>query len=189
MFARVICVLFAIQGGLFALGLLWMSLAGYPVLRSPDALRDTLAFFLLCGGLWGLEQVFSRLFPHSFRHAEALHRQLGLAMQQGGLTYPQALGLAGASGLGEEFFFRGALQNFLVGFLGPIGILVQAVIFAAFHPIPDRKAWAYPLYTLFAGLLFGLSYALTGSLIPGILAHYLHNARGFYELLDTKPAT
>lgn len=179
-------ILFAIQGGLFALGLLWMSLAGYPPLRSPDALRDTGAFFLLFGGLWGLELSFSRLFPHSFRHAEALHRQLGLALQQGGLTHCQALGLAAASGLGEEFFFRGALQSFLVGWLGPLGIGAQAVIFAAFHPVPDRKAWAYPLYTLLAGLLFGLGYALTGSLIPGILAHYLHNARGFYELLDAK---
>lgn len=166
-----------------------MDLAGYPFVRSLDALRDTLVFFFLFGGLWGLELAFSRLFPNSFRHAEALHRQLGTVLQQGGLTHPVALGLAVASGLGEECFFRGALQSFLLQRLGPLGVLAQAVIFAAFHPVPDRKAWAYPLYTLFAGLLFGFSYLLSGSLIPGILAHYLHNARGFYELLEAKPAS
>jgi membrane protease YdiL (CAAX protease family) len=33
-------------------------------------------------------------------------------------------------------------------------------------------------------MAFGAAYFLSGSLIPGILAHYLNNARGFYQLLD-----
>ena len=32
------------------------------------------------------------------------------------------------------------------------------------------------------GLLFGLAYLYTGSLVPGVLAHFLHNAKSFYGL-------
>ncbi|WP_233498202.1 CPBP family intramembrane glutamic endopeptidase [Meiothermus sp. QL-1] len=171
-----------VQGGLLGFGALWMGLAGYPFLRSPDPLRDSLAFLLLFYALMGLEAAFARLFPKSFRASEALHAQLGLLMRSQGITHHQALVLALASGVAEEVFFRGAVQNVLFG--GWMGVVLQAAVFAAFHPVPDRKAWVYPLFIFCGGLLFGAAYHLTGSLIPGILAHYLHNARGFYQLLD-----
>lgn len=170
------------QLGLMLLGLVWMALAGYPFLISPDPLRDGLAFLLLFFGLMGLELLFSRLFPQSFRAAEALHVQIGAVMRAQGVSHHKALLLALASGLSEEVFFRGALQNALFG--GWLGVLLQAFLFMAFHPVPDRKAWTYPVFIFFGGLMFGAAYLLTGSLIPGILAHYLHNARGFYQLLD-----
>ncbi len=175
-----------LQMGLLGLGLAWMAAAGYPFLQTPDPLRDTLAFGLLFLALLGLERLFSRLFPQSFRAAEALHGQLARVMQAEGIRHPQALLLALASGLGEEIFFRGAIQNALYG--GWLGVVLQALVFTAFHPIPDRRAWSYPLFVFCGGLLFGATYLLTSSLIPGILAHYLHNARGFYELLDRSEA-
>ncbi|WP_436410930.1 CPBP family glutamic-type intramembrane protease [Thermus scotoductus] len=45
-----------------------------------------------------------------------------------------------------------------------------------------KRSPASPVYTGLAGLLFGLTYLLTGSLLPSILAHFLHNARGFYAI-------
>jgi len=174
--------LMLIQLGLMLGGLVWMELAGYTAIKSPDPLRDSLAFLLLYSGLVGLERLFSRLFPNSFRAAEALHGHLGTLMRAQGISHHQALLLALASGVGEEVFFRGALQNALLG--GWPGVLLQALVFTALHPVPDRRAWSYPLFIFFGGLMFGASYWLTGSLLPGILAHYLHNARGFYELLD-----
>lgn len=173
-----------IQLGLMLLGLVWMALAGYPFLISPNPLRDALAFLLLFFGLMGLEFLFSRLFPKSFRAAEALHGQLGAAMRSQGISHHQALLLALASGVGEEVFFRGALQNALFG--GWLGVLLQAVVFTALHPVPDRRAWSYPLFIFLGGLMFGTAYWLTGSLVPGILAHYLHNAKGFYQLLEQR---
>ncbi|GIW24393.1 CPBP family intramembrane glutamic endopeptidase [Meiothermus sp.] len=175
-----------LQLGLLLIGLVWMELAGYSALQNPNPLRDTLAFFLLFFGLMGLERLFSWLFPQSFRAAEALHGQLGAVMRAQGVNHHQALLLAVVSGVGEEVFFRGALQNALWG--GWLGVLLQAVVFTALHPVPDRKAWSYPLFIFVGGLLFGASYLLTGSLIPGILAHYLHNARGFYQLLEQEKA-
>ncbi|MCS7068797.1 MAG: CPBP family intramembrane glutamic endopeptidase [Meiothermus sp.] len=171
-----------IQLGLLLLGLLWMSLAGYAVVQHPDPLRDGLAFLVLFFGLMGLEGLFSRLFPQSFRASEALHSQIGAVMRSQGVSHHQALLLAMVSGVGEEVFFRGALQNALWG--GWLGVLLQALVFMALHPVPDRKAWIYPLFIFFGGLMFGAAYWLTGSLIPGMLAHYLHNARGFYQLLE-----
>ncbi len=173
-----------IQLGLLLVGLVWMALAGYSALQNPDPLRDGVVFLLLFFGLMGLEAVFSRLFPTSFRVSEALHGQIGALMRSQGINHHQALLLALASGVGEEVFFRGALQNALLG--GWPGVLLQAIVFMVLHPVPDRRAWVYPLFIFFGGVMFGTTYLLTGSLIPGILAHYLHNARSFYQLLEQK---
>jgi len=173
-----------IQLSLLLAGLAWMGLAGYTAIKDPDPLRDSLAFLILFSSLVGLERLFSWLFPKSFQAAEALHSQLGAAMRAQGINHHQALLLAVASGVGEEVFFRGALQNALVG--GWTGVFLQALVFAALHPVTDRRAWSYPLFIFLGGVMFGAAYQLTGSLVPGILAHYLHNARGFYQLLDSK---
>lgn len=173
-----------IQLGLLLIGVVWMGLAGYAVVQSPNPLGDSVAFLLLFFGLMGLEVLFSRLFPTSFRASEALHGQIGVVMRSQGISFHQALLLALASGIGEEVFFRGALQNALFG--GWLGVVLQAIVFTVLHPVPDRRAWAYVLFIFCGGLMFGTAYLLTGSLIPGILAHYLHNARGFYQLLEQK---
>jgi len=167
------------------IGLIWTSLAGYPLIKDPDPLRDGIAFGLLYLSTVGLEGLLTRVFPSSFRAYEALTSQIGLIMRSEGMSHHQALALAVASGVGEELLFRGALQNAIFG--GWIGLFAQALIFAALHPVPDRKAWVYPFVVFLIGLLFGLSYHLTGSLIPGILVHYVNNARSFYTLLDQKP--
>jgi membrane protease YdiL (CAAX protease family) len=174
-----------LQLGLFTIGVIWMALKGYPVVAQPDPVRDLIAFFLLFYGLMGLELLFSRFFPGSFKASEALHAQIGAVLRSQGMTHHQALILALASGLGEETLFRGALQNALLG--GWAGVGLQALVFAALHPVTDHRAWSYPLFVLLGGVMFGATYHLTGNLIPGILAHYLHNARGFYGLLEEKP--
>ncbi|MFC0596568.1 lysostaphin resistance A-like protein [Thermus composti] len=154
-----------------------MLLLGLPFgeARPERDLGVALALLLL---LWAIEALFHRLFPASFQEVESLHKALGKALKP--LGKGPLLLLALLSGLGEEVFFRGFLQSLLVDRFGGYGVLLQALLFALLHPAPLR-AWAYPLYTGVAGLLFGLAYLLTGSLLPGILAHTLHNARGFYE--------
>jgi membrane protease YdiL (CAAX protease family) len=155
-----------------------MLLLGLP-LKGRNPWVEVPAGLLLLGLLQGLEGLFARLFPASFREAERLHRELGRSLKAAGLG-PPALLLAFLSGVAEEVFFRGLLQTLLYAKFGAWGLLLQALLFALLHPAP-KKAFAYTLYTGVAGLLFGLAYLLTGSLIPGILAHVLHNARGFYE--------
>jgi len=159
-----------------------MAIRGYPFVRHPDPLKDLIAFGLLLLGLSGLEALISHLAPRSAQSAQALHEQLGVLLRSFQLSHNQALFLALLSGVAEEVAFRGALQNALGG--GGTAIFAQALLFALLHPAPPR-AWTYPLYAGVSGLLFGLSYLVTQSLVPGILAHYLHNAQEFYALLDS----
>jgi membrane protease YdiL (CAAX protease family) len=172
-------LLLALQVGLLLLGASGMLLLGLPFgeARAGD--------LLWAGGLLlalgGLEALFRLLLPASFRETERLHQALGRALKEAGVGPSALLLLALLSGVAEEVFFRGLVQGLLVKGFGPWGVLLQALLFALFHPAP-RRALAYPLYTGFAGLLLGSAYLLTGSLLPGILAHFLHNARGFYEL-------
>lgn len=172
-------LLLLLQGGLLLVGTSGALLLGLP-LGAGHPVRDPLLALGLLVALGGLEALFQHLFPTSFREAEALHRELLRALKEAGTGPPALLLLALLSGVAEEAFFRGLVQSLLFLKLGAWAVVLQALLFALLHPAP-RKAFAYPLYTGAAGLLFGLVYLLTGSLLPGILAHVLHNARGFYQ--------
>jgi hypothetical protein len=76
---------------------------------------------------------------------------------------------AGASGLAEEAFFRGALQP-------RVGWLAATLIFAATHFVPAPKLRVWALFALAAGALFGGLFAWTGDLLAPVLAHVLVNA-------------
>ncbi len=78
-----------------------------------------------------------------------------------------AFPIAVLSGLGEEIFFRGILQE-------ETGILWSSVIFALLH-IPGTTYWVYSLWALFASLYLGNIYALTNNLFIVIVAHVLNN--------------
>ncbi len=182
---RVFAILLLLEALAFLLGGLGMAWIRAPFCRVCHPARDLDAFFLLYWSLVGLEALLSRLAPASFGATEELMRQLGRQLAKPPRPRLLALVMALASALGEEVFFRGFLLSLLARALGPgPGLLLAALVFALFHPVPDRRAWLYPLYVLFAGVLFGLAYLLTGSLVPGILAHFLYNLKGFYEALD-----
>lgn len=77
------------------------------------------------------------------------------------------LPLALFSGIGEELFFRGLLQD-------GIGIYYSNIIFALLH-FPGKEFWVYSLWTLFAGLFLGNVYAYTNNLFIVMVAHVLNN--------------
>lgn len=162
---------------LFAFGALGMYALRAPFVETPDPYRDTLAFLALYLALKGSEALFARLFPDSYRTAEGLIRQVAARIPE-----QAVLPLALLSALAEEVFFRGFLITLFERVVPPAAALfLAAFVFMLFHPVPDRRAYAYPLYVGLAGVFFGLAYLLTGSLIPGILAHYLVNAEGLLE--------
>ena len=88
--------------------------------------------------------------------------------------YSLAFGLAAATSLSEELFFRGAL-------LPLVGVWGQALLFGLLHPAP-LKGWSYTAYTFIAGLAFGYATLLTGSLWAALLAHFVINLQGFLEV-------
>ncbi|HWG85033.1 MAG TPA: CPBP family glutamic-type intramembrane protease [Deinococcales bacterium] len=151
------------------------------LLRLPFHVPDTVLLVLqgtvvFCS-IAALSAAMERL--PSYRSASGL---LEDTMRRIGLTPGWALVLSLTSSLGEELFFRWLLLGVLGLWLPPLlALLAQAVAFALMHPAP-RSAWAYPLWTLLAGLVFGGVALASGSPAAGILAHYLFNHLNFLEV-------
>jgi len=101
------------------------------------------------------------------RWGEALARRLGEAI--GPISIPNALLLAMASGLGEELFFRGALQP-------RVGLVLASLLFGAAHFVPSRDLWPWSMFALVVGLLFGALFDWTGTLVAPVVAHTVVNA-------------
>lgn len=120
----------------------------------------------LLGGAWLLE----RTLP-SFRYASQLLERALVRLRPSAL---EATLLAALSATAEELFFRGALQSL-------IGVWGQALVFGLLHPMP-RRGWSYTLYAALSGVAFGYAVTFTGSLWPGLVAHFLINLQGLLEL-------
>ncbi len=73
------------------------------------------------------------------------------------------------SGLGEETFFRGAVQP-------EFGLVVASLVFGLVHVGPDRRYLVWTAWAVLAGFMFGALYEITGGLLAPILAHSAHNA-------------
>ena len=86
-----------------------------------------------------------------------------------GLGRGDAVLLALASGIGEEMFFRGALQP-------AVGIVWASLIFGACHFLPRRELVLWSGYAVVMGLAFGWLFEATGHLAAPIAAHVLVNA-------------
>jgi membrane protease YdiL (CAAX protease family) len=73
------------------------------------------------------------------------------------------------SGVGEEAFFRGAVQQ-------EFGLVVASVLFGLAHVGPDRRYLVWTAWAVLAGFVFGILYDVSGSLLAPIIAHSGHNA-------------
>ena len=96
----------------------------------------------------------------------------------GPLTWREALLLAAFSSIAEELLFRGALWPHL-GWIG------TSFLFALVHILPKKALWGYPLFALFAGVLFSILREIPpgdGSVFPPILAHFTINALNLWWL-------
>lgn len=86
-----------------------------------------------------------------------------------------AIGLAAP--IAEEFVFRGAILRSLLGWAkrgsrSPwIAILLSALLFAIAHFNPGQMIHAF-----LVGILLGWMYWRTGSIIPGIVYHWVNNS-------------
>jgi len=98
-------------------------------------------------------------------------RQLARAMAEPlrGLSIPDALLLASASGLAEELFFRGALQP-------RVGLVVASVLFGALHLVPRRELMPWTAFAVVMGFVLGVLFEWTGSLLAPVVAHTVINA-------------
>lgn len=88
--------------------------------------------------------------------------------------------LALLSGVGEEFLFRGVLQN-------AIGLWPAAVIFGAIHFPWEKGLIPWPIFAFVLGVLFGYLVQWTGTLWGAIFAHTLINMINIYFIRKRNP--
>ena len=153
--------------GLGAAALAWGTLRGHPNIWHLAG-REPAVFTGILGGVAaGLLIVFaSRMALYRFEWARSLHRELRHLLFP--LTDVEIVVLAGASSVGEEMFFRGAL-------LPAIGIFGSSAIFALLHIGPRARHLPWTASSFAAGLLFGVMFQWTGDLTGPVVAHFLVN--------------
>jgi membrane protease YdiL (CAAX protease family) len=79
----------------------------------------------------------------------------------------------------EEIIFRGVLLQTIKRYAGSAAaIVISAAIFAALHPSLYVKANIF-----FLALLFGYLFDRTGSIVPGMVLHFLFNATSAVALV------
>ena len=87
----------------------------------------------------------------------------------------------------EELLFRGWVLSGFEGKAGSVrrvaaAIVAQAVLFAIFHLLPERMP-----QTFFLGIVLGWMTHMTGSLLPAIVCHLVHNSMPLVVLATGLP--
>ncbi len=158
----------AAYAGLTPLAFVWAGIAGrlpfgpeFP--PSPDQLPRWIAAGLL-GGL--IVVVGTHLASH--------HLQIGQDFEQmvraivGEVTWKRAFILALASSIGEELFFRGALQP-------TIGLVPATILFALAHFPAKRELIPWTVFAGVVGLGLGFLFERSGSVVAPVIAHFVVN--------------
>ncbi len=104
----------------------------------------------------------TKLLVRRTAFAKVLHEELQPLAR--GLNPGLVLAVAVLSSLGEELLFRAVLTPL-------IGIWLQAGIFGLAHQIPGRARWIWVAWASIMGLVLGLLFQTTGSLVGPVLAH------------------
>ncbi|MGB1698988.1 MAG: type II CAAX prenyl endopeptidase Rce1 family protein, partial [Nannocystaceae bacterium] len=86
----------------------------------------------------------------------------------GPLTRLEIFVLAGASAVGEELLFRGAM-------LDNWGLVASTLVFGLIHVPPRWSLWPWTASALVMGLLLGSLTLLTGNLGAAVLTHFVVN--------------
>ena len=126
---------------------------------------------LLCLALIAVVGATFRAFPGFLEHT--VHLQSKMAVLFSARTgWREYVVVALCAGIGEEAIFRGGLMTLLDGYTGPAAaIFLSSLVFALFH-------LAKPLIgalILIIGVIMGLVYWWTGSLLTVMIGHALYD--------------
>lgn len=158
-----------LYGGLTAIAWLWrVAVRGEPLWVADASVAIDWPRDLGAGVAAGLLLLAgSELMTRTTAMGRVLAESLGRLL--GRLRDREVFALAALSGIGEEAFFRGALQP-------EIGLAGATLLFAVAHFVPRRDLLPWSAFALAAGLLFGVLYERTGTLVAPVVAHALVNA-------------
>lgn len=147
-------------------GLVWIRLRTGSWVPEPLVAGDLAASLLMGAGLGGVVILASQLLgPRlpSYRWlTEEFRRMLGR------VSWPVAAWLALLSSIGEEIFFRGALQP-------AVGYALASLIFGLVHVGPDRRYLVWTGFAMGMGFALGAIQLVTGNMAGALVAHFLVN--------------
>lgn len=172
-------------GTMAAVAWVWAAATGRSVWNHPEpwlALSPLtgLALSLLVGAALAVGLVrASRELVRRAAWARDLHA--GFRDVLGKTSSLEVVVFAGASGLAEELFFRGALQP-------AIGLVLATLVFGLVHVGPDRRFAPWIALALAVGALFGVLFAATGHLAGCILAHAWVNYANLHFIRTHDPS-
>ena len=152
-------------GFLAVVAALWCGLRGFdvrPLGESPAA--SVLLGLLTAGCTVSLGLLAYRFLPA----LREISGELGPRLIDGAGSTSLVL-VSIFSGVGEEAFFRGALQQ-------EFGLVGASLLFGVAHIGPDRRYLVWTAWAVLAGFVFGFLYDVSGGLLAPILAHTAHNS-------------
>jgi hypothetical protein len=76
--------------------------------------------------------------------------------------------LALFSGIGEEFFFRGAMQP-------AFGYVITSLLFGSIHFIPNKVFFPWTIFAVIMGFTLGWLYIYSNNLLFPVIAHFMIN--------------
>ena len=168
-------------GSLAVVAAVWCGLRGFDVRLVGERLAESLllgALTAACTVSLGL--LAYRLLPVLRKISEELAPRLVDGADSTSLVLVSLF-----SGVGEEAFFRGAVQQ-------EFGLVVASLLFGLAHVGPDRRYLVWTAWAALDGFVFGVLYEVSGGLLAPALAHSAHNAatlllwkrsrRGFEEM-------
>lgn len=167
------------QGGIGVVGLLVILIADIPVQMFgagilPSLLYGVLGALCTYGALLLVSQI-PGLFTGKFeRQMRGLHRFAS------GYSWFVLFLLSVFAGVGEELLFRGALQGWLATSAGAIpAVLIASVLFGLVHYI----SFTYFIVATVLGLVLGLAYAMTDSILLVMIWHGVYDMIALFCLL------
>ncbi len=152
-------------GFLAVVAALWCGLRGFDVrLLGESPAASVLLGLLTAGCSVSLGLLAYRFLPALREISEELAPRLVDGADSTSLVLVSIF-----SGVGEEAFFRGALQQ-------EFGLVVASLLFGVAHIGPDRRYLVWTAWAVLAGFVFGFLYDVSGGLLAPILAHTAHNS-------------
>jgi uncharacterized protein len=152
------------EGALALAGGVWLYLGGYPVRLGslPAALAAGLGCALVLSAVqWWLQRHAPGIGPVPYlRELRRTYFQPLFAP----LSFAELVAISALAGLGEEIFFRGAVQSAL-------GWPAATVAFGLCHLGPSRRGWVLVVWATAAGGVLAWLAIATGGLLAPIVAH------------------
>ncbi len=145
----------------------------------PPELVQLAASLVLGALLAWLTVASTQLLVRRVGWARALRAEFRAALE--GARDRDLVLLAVASGTAEELLFRGAVQPVL-------GLALTSLLFGAVHFVPSRALLPWTAWAGVMGLLLGLIYDTTGSIVGCVLAHVAINAINLRRIVRFDPS-